>query len=87
MIYQSKISSKITINHKTGNTRLEELDINVNGYKDRKKLRKAKETYNKDREMKEKLEERDDWPKGMWYYLFEEYFKILRNYKGMSKNK
>jgi len=85
MIYQSKISSKMIINHKTGDASLEELDINVNGYKDRKRLKEAKETYNKDKEMKEELEGRDDWPIGMWYYLFGRYYRNIKRFKKIKK--
>lgn len=83
-MYQSKISSKMTIDNKTGDVKLEEFEVNVDGFKNRKKLRKAKDAYNSDKEIKKEYE-RDDWPKGMWYYLFEEYFDRLKAWKGSKK--
>ena len=82
-MYKSTIKSKQIINNKTGDVKLEEFDVNVDGYKNRKKLREAKESYNSDKKIKTEYK-RDEWPKGIWYYLFGEYYNRLRNRKNKS---
>ncbi len=82
-MYQSKISQKMIIDKRTGNVKLEEFDVNVDGYKNRKKLRKAKNAYNLDKDIEKEYKD-DDWPEGMWYYMFEEYLEYLKKWK---KNK
>ena len=87
MSYKSEISSSIVIDKKTGKVKLEELEINVDGYKNRKKLRKAKEAYNSDKEIK-KEHKGDDWPLGIWYYVFGDYSDRLEKWKKrVSKKK
>jgi len=79
-MYQSKISSTIVIDKEKGNVKLKGFDVKVDGYKNRKKLRKAKEAYNSDKKIEREYKS-DDWPKGIWYYLSEEYFKKLEKWK------
>jgi len=79
-MYQSKISSTIVIDKEKGDVKLKEFDVNVDGYKSRKKLGKAKDAYNLDKEIEREYKS-DDWPKGIWYYIFEDYFKILEKWK------
>lgn len=83
-MYKSTIKSKQIINNKTGDVKLEEFDVNVNGYKNSKKLREAKESYNSDKKIK--TEYNRDWPRGIWYYLFGEYYNMLKDFKKL-KNK
>ena len=72
------------IDKKTGKAKLEELDINVDGYKDSKRLREAKESYNSDKEMKTECRG-EDWPIDMWYYLFRKYYSGLKSWKEFIK--
>ena len=85
-MYESKISSTIVIDKKTEDVKLKEFDVKVDGYKNRRKLRKAKDAYNSDKEI-EKEYKSDDWPTGIWYYLFEDYFKRLKAFKRIHKKK
>ncbi|NIO44684.1 MAG: hypothetical protein GTN36_03985 [Candidatus Aenigmarchaeota archaeon] len=79
-MYQSKISSTIVIDKEKGSVKLNQFDVKIDGYKNRGKLRKARDAYNSDKNL-EKEYKNNDWPAGIWNYLFEDYFKILEKWK------
>ena len=65
----------MTINKKTGEVRLNDLDIRVDNFNESALTERAKENYNSGKDIKPYYYPKD-WPKGTWYDL---YFDTLRN--------
>jgi hypothetical protein len=85
-MYKSKIRSALFINKDTGEVRLKDLDIEVDGYKDKEKLREARESFNSEEELL--VEPVENYkPKGIWYYMLEDFYKRLMKLKRIAKNK
>ncbi len=83
-MYSTYVSSKMTINHKTGKTKVNSLDLKVNGYKNSTILEKAKRAFNS--------EELPDFePEGerayQWHSLYKGLLNILRNKNYILKNR
>jgi hypothetical protein len=82
-MYSSKISNSMTINNKTGETKLNEVSVKVDGFSEPELLEKAKEDYNNDKSLK-KPKYAKDWPEGTWYDLYYDMFRKLLKRRKMA---
>lgn len=80
MVYSAKVSSSITINKKNEEVRLNEFDVKVDGFSDKKLLESAKEKYNSRKAIKKPYYS-EEWPKGTWYSLYYDMLKKLLRWK------
>jgi len=80
-MYQSKVESKIIINHRTGEVKLEEFKVGVDGYSNTRLLNEAKENYNTDKEWTKPYPYFPDWPEGIWHSIFHDFLEKLRNWR------
>jgi hypothetical protein len=78
MEYSAKVSNSMTVNNKTGETKLNDIKVKVDGFSDPSLLEKAKKDYNTDKELKKskpKYLELRDWPEETWHDI---YYDMLR---------
>jgi hypothetical protein len=85
-MYSSKISSSMTIDNKTGETRLNDIDVKVDGFSDPELLEKTKQDYNNDKESKEKYHAKE-WPEEDWYEIYENMMRKLLKWRKISYTK
>jgi len=82
MVYQSKVESKIIINHQTGEVKLEEFKVGVGGYSNTSLLNEAKESYNSDIVSPGDYDIVDkDWPEGVWHRIYHDMLEKLKNWR------
>lgn len=79
--YSSKVSSSMTIDNKTGEVRLNDFGVKVDGFSEPRLLSKARENYNADKSLTKPTYPGLDWPKGTWYDLYWDMWKNLLNWK------
>lgn len=75
-MYSSKISNSMTIDKKTGEVKLNDVEVRVDGFKEPRLLEKAKENYNADKGLPEIGKYNSKWPEGTWYDM---YLKMMKN--------
>jgi hypothetical protein len=68
-MYSAKISSGMTINRKTGEVKVNEFKVSVDGFSEPKLLEKAKESYNSNKNLP-KFSYPTKWPEGNWCELY-----------------
>lgn len=79
-VYSVSVKSTISIINKK--TRLEDVDIRTDGFRDNKSLSEFKKSYNEDRDIKDhKYESRNDWRISIWYSLFEDMRRALSRWR------
>jgi len=70
-MYSSKISSSIIINKKSGEVKLSEFKVNVDGYSRPAFTEKAKDCYNSNKDLnKPNMGFPEDWPVKDWHDLY-----------------
>ena len=78
MRYSASVHSKLTID-KNG-TKLEELNVSSNGYRNREMLNEAIKDFNKDR-VSETYEDTPDWRVDLWYHMYFDFLRRLRRWR------
>jgi hypothetical protein len=79
-MYSAKVSNSLSINNKTGETKLNEFKVKVDGFTEPSLLEKAKESYNAGKDI-EKPTYAEEWPEGTWYEMYLKMCKNLLNWK------
>ena len=77
MIYRTRIKTGMIIDHNEEKVHLEELKIEVNGYRNNEVEKKAICSYNKNEEFS-RYREVDNWSKRLWYNIFDDLYERLR---------
>jgi hypothetical protein len=75
-MYSSKVSSSMTIDNKTGEVKLNDFEVKVDGYSDKGLTRKAMDSYNSSKDLPQSKYDQK-WPEGTWYDL---YLKMWKNF-------
>jgi len=86
-MYSSKVSNSMTIDNRTGETRLNGIDVNVDGFSSPALLEKTRENYNAGEEITERYNAKKDWPDGMWDELYYDMFKKMLRWRKRSYTK
>lgn len=86
-MYSMSVSSKMTIDHKTGKTKINNLDVKVNGYRNSTILEKTKKALNEDEELPKIDLSEDDEIVYQWSSLYKGLLKTIRNKKYILKNR
>ncbi len=79
-MYSSKISSSMTINNKTGETKLSDINVKADGFSDSGLLEKVKRDYNADKDLP-KSKYASKWPEETWYEMYLKMCKSLLKWK------
>lgn len=77
----------MTIDNKTGETRLNDVDVKVDGFSDPELLEKTKQGYNAGEEPKEKYKVKKEWPEEDWYEIYENMMRKLSRWRKISYTK
>lgn len=85
-MYSSKISNSMTIDNKTGETKLNEIDVEVDGFSDPELLEKAKLDYNASKDVKEKYKAKE-WPEEDWYVMYNDMIRKLLKWRKKNYTK
>jgi hypothetical protein len=84
--YKVNVKSRLIISEK--GSKLDEVDIKVNGYRDSSALKYFKEKYNKGEEVKEIEYDGKDWRGMLWYNkLYRDMIRVLKKWKNKKKNR
>ena len=85
-MYHMSVSKNMTID-KEGNTKLESVDVQVNGYRNQEILERAIRGYNRNDKIPEPHEPKD-WIEETWNYLFNGITKYIPfKHRPKKKNK
>jgi len=86
-MYSSKVSNSMIIDNKTGETRLNDIEVKVDGFSDPELLEKTKQDYNADKESKEKYKVKKEWPEEDWYEIYENMMRRFSRWRKISYTK
>lgn len=86
-MYSAKVSNSMTIDNRTGEAKLNDIDVNVDGFSDTTLLEKARENYNSGEEIKERYHAKKDWPDVMWDELYYDMFKKMLKWRKRNYTK
>jgi hypothetical protein len=82
-MYSSKISSDMTINKKTGEVKINEFKVSVDGFSKPKLLEKAKESYNASKDLPS-TSYASKWPEETWHEI---YWSMWKNFLKWKKKR
>ncbi len=82
-MYSSRVSSSMSVNRKTGEVKIDEFNVKVNGFSEPKLLEKAKESYNANKEL-EKSYSKSGWPEEDWHEI---YWNMWKNFLKWKKRR
>jgi hypothetical protein len=73
----------MTVNRKTGEVKIDEFNVKVDGFSEPKLLEKAKESYNANKELK-KSYSNPGWPEEDWHEI---YWSMWKNFLKWKKRR
>jgi len=79
-MYSSRISSSMTINRKTGEVKINEFKVNVDGFSEPRLLEKAKENYNSNKVLSD-TSYTSKWPEETWHEIYRNMWKKFLKWK------
>lgn len=82
-MYSAKVSNSISINKKTGEVKISEFKVDVDGFSEPKLLEKARENYNENKDLP-KSSYPSRWPEGTWHEIYRDMWKNFLKWRRRS---